>query len=189
MCSLASANLKHPQLESDDRGSVAIEFAFIAPILVVLTFGVVEATNLLAQDRKVALANQTMVDLVARLDTVTDADKATIAKAVDLVMQPYNASYTATIAIVSFDASGDPEFGTGTNSAQFNVKGSDPFTQGEMENNAKDLGVGDDEVVIGRITSDYTTVLSPWFMGYSFKMSALNTQRPRPQHIVSKVSS
>jgi Flp pilus assembly protein TadG len=174
---------------SNEAGSVALEFAFIAPILVVLTFGVVETTNLLAQDRKVALANQSMVDIVARLSTVTNADRTSIAQAVDLIMQPYASSYTATVAIVSFDKNGKTQFGVGTNSAQFNVKGNAPFTQAEMDQEATGLGIGSDEVVIGRITSNYSPMLLPWFLSSDLLLGATNTQRPRPQHIVSKVTS
>ncbi|MFZ1991954.1 MAG: TadE/TadG family type IV pilus assembly protein, partial [Alphaproteobacteria bacterium] len=94
MSQARSKVLRVRELPANEDGSVAIEFAFVAPFLLILILGVVEATNMLAQDRTVALANETMVDYVARLKTVSATDQTTVSQALDLMMSPYNSSYT-----------------------------------------------------------------------------------------------
>jgi len=182
-----AASNERAGLISNETGSVAIEFAVVAPILIILIFGVVEATNMLAQDRKVALANQTMVDLIARLDNVTNQDQTTASQAVNLMLTPYNADYTATIAILQFDKTGKPDF-SNSNSSQFPVHGTNPFSQSEMTTDTTGLSVGSDAVVIGKITSTYEPILFPNFMNTSFSLSALNVQRPRQGKINSSIS-
>lgn len=179
--------IAQPTLRSDENGTVSIEFAFVAPILVILTLGVVEATNLLAQYRKVSLANETMVDLIARLKTVGNSDATTAGEAVNLMLSPHNASYTASVAIIQFDSSGNPDF-SNAGTTQFDVHGSGSFTQTEMTNDTSGLSAGSDAVVIGKISSTYVPILFPNFLSSNFSLSTFNAQRPRQSQITSTVS-
>ena len=180
------------ELTANEEGSVAIEFAFVAPILVLLILGVVEATNMLAQDRTVALANETMVDYVARLKAVAASDQTTVSQALDLMMSPYNSSYTSSIAIANFDANGN----LNTGAAQFLVHGSGYcFTQAEISADACPpnstpacLSAGSDSMVIGKTSSVYEPILFPTFMSHTFSLGSVNTQRPREKQVTSSIA-
>ncbi len=52
-------------------GLAAVEFAFIAPIMIVLFFGVIEGSAAYSVDRKVVLSSNTLADLVAQETAVT----------------------------------------------------------------------------------------------------------------------
>ena len=192
MSQARSKALQVREFAVNDRGSVTIEFAFVAPILVILTLGVVEATNMLAQDRTVALANETMVDYVARLKAVGATDQTTVSQALDLMMTPYNSSYKSSIAIATFNSSGN----LNTNSAQFAVHSSGYcFTASEISADACPpgstpacLSAGSDSMVIGKTISTYQPILLPTFMPHNFSLGAVNTQRPRETQVTSSIT-
>jgi Flp pilus assembly protein TadG len=98
----------------DRRGVAATEFAFIAPVMLVMFFGTVEFCSAVAIDRKVTLIARTLADLTSQQTPPTiAADGANIA---DLDLQnnftasikittPYDATPTqATISEVYVDA-------------------------------------------------------------------------------------
>ena len=66
----------------DRRGLAAIEFAFILPLMLVLTFAMIETTDGIAIDRKTDITARTLSDLIAAVQatgasgvvTVTDND-------------------------------------------------------------------------------------------------------------------
>jgi len=55
----------------DRRGVAAIEMAFIAPLLILLYFGTVDATNWYMTHRKLVLAGATLADLTTQTATST----------------------------------------------------------------------------------------------------------------------
>jgi Flp pilus assembly protein TadG len=79
-------------LRRDIRGVSAVEFALIAPVMIVILFGVIEMNLLLTADRKVTLATSTVADLVAQDDIITADEMADIFTASSAMMQPYDTS-------------------------------------------------------------------------------------------------
>jgi Flp pilus assembly protein TadG len=75
---------------NDCRGVIAVEFALIAPVMLVLFFGVLEFSSGVAVDRKVALAARTLSDLTSQSLTVADTDLANYGQAAKAVMVPYS---------------------------------------------------------------------------------------------------
>ncbi|HBS32134.1 MAG TPA: hypothetical protein DEA40_10395, partial [Parvularcula sp.] len=55
-------------------GLAAVEFALIAPIMILLFFGVVEGSGALSASRKTLLASNTLADLVAQETQILKAD-------------------------------------------------------------------------------------------------------------------
>ncbi len=55
----------------DHRGVAAVEFGYIAPLMVVMYIGTVELSTALTADRRVSQLSSTTADLVAQNDTVT----------------------------------------------------------------------------------------------------------------------
>lgn len=76
----------------DVRGVSAIEFAFIAPILIVLYFGMAEVTSALMAARKSSHAVSTVGNLVAQTPQLSTSTMANMFQGADDVMTPYPTS-------------------------------------------------------------------------------------------------
>lgn len=75
----------------NEKGVSAVEFALIAPILILLYLGAVELSLLMRVDRRVTSTSSSLGDLTARLAKVTDDDMREMFAAADVMMQPYSA--------------------------------------------------------------------------------------------------
>ncbi len=94
------------------RGTAAMEFALIAPLLVSLWIGTIELSNVHIVGSKVAVAAQAAADLVAQREFVTADDLADIIAAVNAILAPYpigNIGYD--IASIETDLDGNLSVG------------------------------------------------------------------------------
>jgi Flp pilus assembly protein TadG len=73
-----------------ERGVSAVEFALVAPVMVAMLFGAVEASLAVTVDRKVTIAASTVGDLVAQDATVDCNRLKTIFNTTRTVFQPYS---------------------------------------------------------------------------------------------------
>ncbi|MFN7054412.1 TadE/TadG family type IV pilus assembly protein [Hyphomonas sp.] len=78
----------------DQRGISAVEFAFIAPVLLLIYMSCVEVNLMLRADRRVTATAAALGDLTARLNTATNADFRELYDAATVMMQPYRTSQT-----------------------------------------------------------------------------------------------
>lgn len=78
-----------PGLRSDDRGVSAVEFALIAPILIILLWGSLAFSSSYTIWRRVATVASSSADLVARCNDVNDADLIDITQAASRIMSPF----------------------------------------------------------------------------------------------------
>lgn len=86
-----------------EDGVAAIEFAFIAPLLVVFLIGTTTATQTLWAHGKIAQAGSVIGDLVTQESEIDNATLTTIMKAAPIMIEPFpvgdiNISITAAIA-------------------------------------------------------------------------------------------
>jgi Flp pilus assembly protein TadG len=103
------------RLRHDCRGLAAVEFAFILPLMLMLTFAMIETTDGIAIDRKTDITAHTLSDLIAAIQpvggtavTVTDNDIRDAFVASTSIMIPYSASVIeATISQIKIDAAGN----------------------------------------------------------------------------------
>ncbi len=77
-------------IKKDNRGVSAVEFALIAPVMIVILFGVIELSLMLTADRKVTRATSAIADLVAQDDIITASEMTDIFIASGAIMQPYD---------------------------------------------------------------------------------------------------
>lgn len=77
---------------SDRRGVAAIEFAFIVPVLLILYFITMEASQAIETSKKVSRIGSMVADLVTQQTTVKKADLDAIMKIGTSTLQPYNRS-------------------------------------------------------------------------------------------------
>jgi Flp pilus assembly protein TadG len=90
----------------DRRGVSAVEFAFVAPLLISLYLGCVEISDGVGADRKVSLTAAALANLSAQVTTITSADMTNILDASSAIIAPYSASNLAiVVSCLNIDAS------------------------------------------------------------------------------------
>lgn len=77
---------------ADRRGIAAIEFAFIVPLLLVMYFVTMEASQAIETSKKVSRIGSMVADLVTQQNTITKADLDAIMKIGNSTLKPYNRS-------------------------------------------------------------------------------------------------
>lgn len=82
----------------DRRGVAAIEFAFIAPILLAMYFLTMEATQAIETNKKLSRVAAMVGDLATQQDSITTQDLEAIMKIADSSLLPYHRSTPAIVA-------------------------------------------------------------------------------------------
>lgn len=77
------------ELVDDCSGIAAIEFAVIAPVMLLLFFGTLEFSSGIAVDRKVTLVARTMADLTSQSISVSNTDLSNFTITAQAMMTPY----------------------------------------------------------------------------------------------------
>ncbi len=94
------------RLARDRRGAALVELAIIAPLLVLLYAGTVEATAAVRAYMKLNAAAQTYADLIANQPSVTTSSLANYCAGAQLVMSPLNAAQLSIAAASITNSSG-----------------------------------------------------------------------------------
>jgi Flp pilus assembly protein TadG len=87
-------------------GLAAIEFAFLAPVLVTFLLGSVEISNALECRQKVTSLASSAADLVAQTSSVSATDMTNIFNAVTAIMYPFTGTTSIVISSVASDGNG-----------------------------------------------------------------------------------
>jgi len=80
------------QFGRDPRGTSAVEFALIAPIMIWFYFGLCEFCQGYMADQRMSHVAATVADLVTQVDNIDSAGMADIFSVGPLVMRPYDSS-------------------------------------------------------------------------------------------------
>ncbi|MEI9409242.1 TadE/TadG family type IV pilus assembly protein [Mesorhizobium salmacidum] len=91
---------------SNRRGVAAVEFALIAPILLVMYFMTLEASQAIETSKKVSRVGSMVADLVTQQPSIVKADLDAIMKIGSVTLQPYNRS-TPDITITAIQVTTD----------------------------------------------------------------------------------
>lgn len=95
----------------DIGGVAAVEFGYLAPVMMLMLVGTVEVSRAVAMDRRFGLVTSMVADLVAREKSMTAADLNGIYNIVAHVMAPYDAS---TLKIKVIPVKANPNNATNT---------------------------------------------------------------------------
>ncbi|MGV6802411.1 MAG: TadE/TadG family type IV pilus assembly protein [bacterium] len=91
------------------NGIAAIEFALVAPVLILMLLGVIETTDAYIANKKVQEAADLMSNLVSQQTHLTYADAQGVISAGTQMMSPYGVTgATITVTSVVIDNSGTP---------------------------------------------------------------------------------
>lgn len=94
---ISAARDKMTALLSDRRGVAAIEFAFIAPVLLSLYFVTMEVAQGIEANKKVGRIGSMVADLVTQQQTTDRSELEAIMKIGEAILQPYNRSQPSII--------------------------------------------------------------------------------------------
>jgi Flp pilus assembly protein TadG len=92
---------------SDRRGVAAVEFAFIVPVLLIMYFMTMEASQAIETSKKVSRIGSMVADLITQQPTIVKADLDAIMQIGTSTLQPYNRStpnITITAITITTDA-------------------------------------------------------------------------------------
>lgn len=98
----------------DARGTSAVEFALILPLMLTLYLGGVQLTQAIGIDRKVTLSARTVADLVAQVPTIDNTGVNGVLAAATAIMSPYAdsnvdaARLTVRVSVINIDANLNP---------------------------------------------------------------------------------
>ena len=160
-----------------ERGNAVVECAFVLPLMLLLSVGVVEVTNLLRLDRKVVAAAQTAADLVTQRRDVNDAQLNDILRAAELIFEPFpSAGHSVGIVGVRYD----PDTG---NPAVDWTKTKNGGSVPEAVTLSTGLGAPGEGVVVVRVTYTYTPMFFDFIMG-STEIEETAVLRPRRSSFV-----
>ncbi|MFZ5616771.1 MAG: TadE/TadG family type IV pilus assembly protein [Pseudomonadota bacterium] len=122
------------------RGIAAVEFAMVLPIMALLFFGMLEASDLLTVKRRLANASNSLVDLIAQEPSITVAQLDDSVIGVTRLLEPTDTS-TLSIRVVSLVRGpnpGDPA----TVHWSRDENGATPYAAGSVY-----AGLDDDETI------------------------------------------
>jgi Flp pilus assembly protein TadG len=98
---------KAVRFRADRRGVAAIEFAFIVPVLLIMYFTTMEASQAIETSKKVSRIGSMVADLVTQQQTIVKADIDAIMQIGASTLQPYNRS-VPDIIITAIQVTTDP---------------------------------------------------------------------------------
>lgn len=91
---------------SDVRGAVAMEAAFIFPVLGIMLIGLVDTGNAILINQKVISASQSVAGIITRNDSVSPGALQKMISAGQLIMMPQSITTPADVDIRSFSFDG-----------------------------------------------------------------------------------
>lgn len=95
------------RFRSDSRGASAVEFALIAPVMLLIYFGLVEFCQGYMASRRASHTASIVADLVAQSDSTTPQDLTSIFAIGDMIMRPFpSAPLAIRVSSVTMDANG-----------------------------------------------------------------------------------
>ena len=103
---LARFLLLGDRFREEARGVAAVEFAFIAPIMILLFVGTIELSAGVATNRKLSRLSSTIGDLITQSQTLTQNDINNIMDVSSKIMYPYKDPVTIVVTGIEINSSG-----------------------------------------------------------------------------------
>ncbi len=92
------------RFRSEAKGVAALEFAIIAPLLIMLFFATLEVSTLVSVNRKVSRVSSTVGDLITQSQTLTANDVQDIMRSATYVMEPYDHTVKIVISGIEIES-------------------------------------------------------------------------------------
>ncbi len=164
----------------DQRGVSAVEFALIAPAMIVPYLGSVEISLALQIDRKITSASSALADLVAQDDVITDDEIDSIMEAGRAIVAPFDTApleIRVTSVYMDMDDNVEVQWSDAVGLAPHAAGGSIPVPAGILDNNRS--------VIMVEVEYRYDTLFNE--IGVSeFDISEVFYLRPRRSIVDSR---
>jgi len=166
------------RLLTANDGLAALEFALVAPILLMLLVGTVEFSQALTVDRRVTQAAGSTADLIARTTEITTGEIDGIMQIVGHLMRPYDPSrLRITVLNVAADL-GDPTRTRVCWSYEYNG-GSGSYANGAAYPLPQNLVEAGGSVIVAEVTYDYQPIIFNYFIRSAFPLTETLYLKPR----------
>jgi Flp pilus assembly protein TadG len=159
-------------LASDNRGLAAVEFALIAPVMILMFYGAVELSTAVDCNSRVARVSSTVADLVAQATAVSSADTTNIFNAANAILYPY-ASANAQIKVSSLVANSAGTVSVAWSDAQNTSPRTSP--PGNIPTGIIPAG---SSIIYAEVSYTFTPAIS-YFLGGSVTMTNVFYSKPR----------
>lgn len=164
----------------DQSGVSAVEFALIAPVMVLFYLGMMEVSLALSVDRKVTAAASALADLVAQDDVVTDDEMVDILNAGAAIIAPHDPDrFSVRITSVSMDLSGDVEVDWS------DASGMTPYSAGSAISTPSGILFPGRSVIMVEVNYFYDAPFAEIGLG-SYDINETFYLRPRQSLVVSR---
>jgi Flp pilus assembly protein TadG len=166
-------------LIADRRGIAAVEFAMLLPVMTVLFFGMLEASDLFTVNRRLASATNALVDLAAQSPVISVAEVDDLIVGVTRILEPSDTS-TVTMKLVSVkraSAANSPVLVHWSRDEQGNT----PYTAGQTYDKLEDdeaLKPGQ-SLVIAEIGYHYESGMTGYVISIPFDFAHRSARWPR----------
>ena len=164
----------------DRRGVSAVEFALIAPFMILLYLGAVELSLALTIDRKITSVASAVADLVAQDDVITDGEVVSIMSAGTAIVAPFDDTpLQIRISSVLMTGDGDVEV------QWSDARGMTPYSEGGSV--AVPTGILEPyrSIIMVEVDYSYTTLFGELGIGH-FDISEVFHLRPRRSIVVGR---
>ncbi len=157
-------------------GLAAVEFAFIAPIMVLLFFGVIEGSSAYSTSRKVLLSANTLADLVAQESAITRSSLEDLFVGMEDVIDGRDIAVTFRVVSVVLDPATDEV----KVHWSFDSTGAAPYPAGSVYTGDIDKAVLNDaaSLIVAETSYDYASPISQKVIG-ALTMNETATRWPR----------
>lgn len=159
-----------------ESGLAAIEFAFLAPIMILLFLGVVESSNALSVSRKVTLAVNTLTDLASQETQLMAGGAEDLFTGVEQIIA--QGDIDADIRLVSLVL--DPDSGEVVVHWSRDNSGAQPYAPGAPFSGLTDTALLDanSSLIVGEIRYEYIPPITKAVIG-SVEFNRMATRWPR----------
>lgn len=160
-------------------GMAATEFALILPILFLLFFGMLEASDAMLANRRATNAGNALADLVSQEKIVTPSELQEIFTGVTRMLQPTEGS-SVVMTLVSVSQDPDDPARLLVDWSR-NDQGNTPYAAGSQYDKLDDVTIIQSGVslVVAELLYDYDSGLTSKVLGSPVKISRIATRWPR----------
>ncbi|GJL96151.1 MAG: hypothetical protein DHS20C05_25560 [Hyphococcus sp.] len=144
---------------SNREGIAATEFALLLPVMITVFFGMLELSDLMTMNRRVAVAVNTMADLTAQTGELTHNDVDDLMDGITEIIEPHDTSAIGINLVSVIKVDGDPVVHW-----SYDESGTEPYTAGSAFNVLSDNTLITDSGSV--IVIEFTYPFVPRFAGH-----------------------